>query len=140
MTKIAVPELTGQLFLSGIFVDANFDISSKLNPSDIVEIHLPHDILYMPKYYISQYNMLMAKKALQDFKCPGNCACTRQCKRIVGEVMAALRYLYLRIQEKHKSVFGGKDKRKLEKDYTGDDGDWTYRRSTETYEIRHCHI
>lgn len=64
VTKIAVPELTGQLFLSGIFVDANFDISSKLNPSDIVEIHLPHDILYMPKYYISQYNMLMAKKGI----------------------------------------------------------------------------
>lgn len=93
VTKITVPELTGQLFLSGIFVDANFDISSRLDTSDIVEIHLPHDILYMPKYYISQYNMLMAKKALQN-KCPWKLRmyCS---KRIAGDVAAALRYLYL---------------------------------------------
>lgn len=61
-----------------------------------MEIHLPHDILYMPKYYISQYNMLMAKKALQN-KCPWKCS-----KRIAGEVAAALRYLYL--CESRKSI------------------------------------
>ena len=93
VTKITVPELTGQLFLSDVFVNVNWNTSEKLNKSDIVEIHLPDDVLYMPKCYFSEDYMLKAKNALIHKK-PWNLRMYCQ-KRMAGDVAAALRYLYL---------------------------------------------
>ena len=95
VTKITVPELTGQLFLSDIFV-YNWSVPEKLDSSDIVEIHLPDDVLYMPKYYFAEANMKRARKAL--LRKPWNLRMYCQ-KRIAGDVAAALRYLYLQEHE-----------------------------------------
>lgn len=93
VTKIILPELTDQIFESGIFAIDAFDISKKWKRPDIVEINLPSDVLYMPKYYTSEYPMSKAKKALLDghpWKFHMYCR-----NSISGDIAVALRYLYL---------------------------------------------
>lgn len=93
VTKIILPELTDQIFESGIFTIDAFDISKKWKRPDIVEINLPSDVLYMPKYYTSEYHMSKAKKALLDghpWKFHMYCR-----NSISGDIAVALRYLYL---------------------------------------------
>lgn len=93
VTKIILPELTDQIFESGIFTIDAFDISKKWKRPDIVEINLPSDVLYMPKYYTSEYHMSKAKKALLDghpWKFHMYCRNSISC-----DIAVALRYLYL---------------------------------------------